>query len=45
MAHWYLAALAHPYDVIWNLIGFVGQALFGVRLLIQWLRASRKAIA
>ena len=32
MAHWYAMAISHPYDVLWNGIGFVGQAVFGVRI-------------
>ena len=28
MAHWYAMAVSHPYDVIWNLIGFGGQAVY-----------------
>ena len=37
---WELAA-AHPLDTIWTSIGFLGQAVFGVRFLIQWLRSEQ----
>ena len=40
--HLYASALAHPYDVLWNLFGFGGQAIFGVRFLIQWLRSEKE---
>lgn len=39
--HLYSGATHHPYDVLWNLIGFGGQAVFGVRFLIQWLRSEQ----
>ena len=42
MAHWYAMATEHPYDVLWNLIGFGGQAIFGVRMLIQWLKSEQE---
>ena len=42
MAHWYAVAIANPYDVLWNLIGFGGQAIFGVRFLIQWLKSEQE---
>jgi lipid-A-disaccharide synthase-like uncharacterized protein len=42
MAHWYAAAMLHPYDLLWNGIGFLGQAVFGVRFLIQWLRSEQQ---
>ena len=32
MAHWYSMAIANPYDVLWNVIGFGGQMIFGVDL-------------
>ena len=32
----------HPYDVMWNVIGFGGQAIFGVRFLIQWLKSEQE---
>ena len=42
MTHWYLMALANPYDTIWTGIGFFGQAIFGVRFLIQWARSEQE---
>ena len=42
MTHWYLAAALHPYDTLWNAAGFLGQAIFGVRFLIQWLRSEQE---
>jgi lipid-A-disaccharide synthase-like uncharacterized protein len=43
----YLAQLYHwmmhnPTDAAWNGIGFFGQAVFGVRFLIQWLRSEQE---
>lgn len=40
-AHLYLLAAQHPYDTVWTGIGFLGQAVFGVRFLIQWLRSEQ----
>src|ERR1700754_162768 len=37
---WELAA-AHPLDTVWTGIGVLGQAVFGVRFLIQWLRSEQ----
>ncbi len=42
LTHWYLNAMQHPYDVLWNVVGFGGQALFGIRMFIQWLSSERK---
>ena len=42
LAHLYATAAAHPYDVVWNVIGFGGQAVFGVRMLIQWLKSEQE---
>jgi lipid-A-disaccharide synthase-like uncharacterized protein len=42
MAHLYAMAAEHPYDVLWNVIGFSGQAIFGVRMLIQWLKSEQE---
>ncbi len=42
LQHLYLLAREHPYDTLWTSIGFVGQAIFGVRFLIQWLRSEQK---
>ena len=42
LAHWYLTAVQHPYDTLWNVIGFGGQALFSVRMLIQWLKSEQE---
>jgi|SRR6266481_9035011 len=41
LAHLYQLALRSPYDTIWIGIGFLGQAVFGVRFLIQWLRSEQ----
>lgn len=41
MAHLYTMALQNPYDVMWNVIGFGGQGIFGIRFLIQWLRSEK----
>jgi lipid-A-disaccharide synthase-like uncharacterized protein len=41
LQHLYLLALQHPYDTVWTGIGFLGQAVFGVRFLIQWLRSEQ----
>ncbi len=41
LTHLYLLATQHPYDAVWTSIGFVGQAVFGVRFLIQWLRSEQ----
>ncbi|MEJ0041010.1 MAG: glycosyltransferase family 2 protein [Rhizomicrobium sp.] len=38
LTHLYVLALQHPYDTVWTGFGFLGQAVFGVRMLIQWLR-------
>ena len=32
--------LSHT-DAVWGGIGFLGQAVFGVRFLIQWLRSEQ----
>ncbi|OJU09384.1 MAG: hypothetical protein BGN85_10880 [Alphaproteobacteria bacterium 64-11] len=42
MAHWYHVATQNPYDTVWTGIGFLGQAVFGVRFLIQWLRSEQE---
>jgi lipid-A-disaccharide synthase-like uncharacterized protein len=42
LAHLYATAASHPYDVLWNAIGFGGQAIFGVRFLIQWFRSEQE---
>ena len=41
IAHLYLNALAHPYDTLWTTIGFGGQTVFGVRMLLQWLQSEK----
>ena len=41
MAHWYTTLMQHPYDTIWGAIGFLGQAVFGIRFLIQWIRSEQ----
>jgi lipid-A-disaccharide synthase-like uncharacterized protein len=42
MTHWYLTALEHPYDTLWTAVGFLGQAIFGVRFVIQWVSSERE---
>jgi len=42
LGHLYALALQHPYDTVWTGIGFLGQAVFGVRFLIQWLRSEQE---
>jgi hypothetical protein len=39
--HLYLLALRNESDTLWIGIGFLGQAVFGVRFLIQWLRSEQ----
>ncbi len=41
LSHLYALAAAHPLDTVWTSIGFVGQAIFGIRMLIQWLRSEQ----
>jgi lipid-A-disaccharide synthase-like uncharacterized protein len=41
LSHLYTLAASHPLDTIWTGIGFLGQAVFGVRFLIQWLRSEQ----
>jgi lipid-A-disaccharide synthase-like uncharacterized protein len=41
LAHLYTLAVTHPLDTIWTGIGFLGQAVFGVRFLIQWVRSEQ----
>ena len=40
LTHWYATAMQNL-DTFWISIGFLGQALFGVRFLIQWLRSEQ----
>ena len=40
MTHWYMLAVQYPYDTTWTAVGFLGQAVFAVRFLIQWLRSE-----
>ncbi|HJW42726.1 MAG TPA: lipid-A-disaccharide synthase N-terminal domain-containing protein [Rhizomicrobium sp.] len=42
LGHLYALAMAHPYDLAWTGFGFLGQAVFGVRMLIQWLRSEQE---
>jgi len=42
LAHWYLYALQHPSDILWNGAGFLGSAIFGVRFLVQWFRSEQE---
>ncbi len=37
--HLYLAALDN--DGLWTIFGFIGQGIFGVRFLIQWLKTEQ----
>jgi lipid-A-disaccharide synthase-like uncharacterized protein len=41
LGHLLHLAEANPYDTLWTGIGFLGQAVFGVRFLIQWLRSEQ----
>lgn len=41
LTHWYMTAMQNPVDTAWTAIGFLGQAVFGVRFLIQWLRSEQ----
>ena len=41
LSHWYLTAMQNP-DTVWTGIGFLGQAIFGVRFLIQWVRSEQE---
>lgn len=41
LQHLYLLASRNQTDTIWIGIGFLGQAVFGVRFLIQWLRSEQ----
>jgi len=41
MAHLYMTLMQHPYDTIWGAFGFLGQAVFGVRFLIQWVKSEQ----
>lgn len=41
LQHLYLLASRNPSDTIWISVGFLGQAVFGVRFLIQWLRSEQ----
>ena len=42
MAHWYMTLTQHPYDTLWGLFGFLGQAVFGIRFMIQWLKSEQE---
>jgi lipid-A-disaccharide synthase-like uncharacterized protein len=41
MAHAYSTLMQHPYDMIWGMVGVVGQLIFGIRFLIQWLKSEQ----
>jgi lipid-A-disaccharide synthase-like uncharacterized protein len=41
LTHLYAIAAQHPVDTAWTGFGFLGQAVFGVRFLIQWLRSEQ----
>jgi lipid-A-disaccharide synthase-like uncharacterized protein len=41
LQHLYLLASRNQSDTIWIAIGFLGQAVFGIRFLIQWLRSEQ----
>ena len=42
MAHLYGTLMQSPYDAIWGGLGFLGQAVFGVRFLIQWIKSEQQ---
>jgi lipid-A-disaccharide synthase-like uncharacterized protein len=42
LTHLYQYALQHPYDLTWNGLGFLAQAIFGLRFLIQWLKSEQE---
>jgi lipid-A-disaccharide synthase-like uncharacterized protein len=42
LTHLYLNTMANPYDTLWTVIGFSGQGVFGVRMLIQWLSNEKR---
>ncbi|HXC54628.1 MAG TPA: lipid-A-disaccharide synthase N-terminal domain-containing protein [Rhizomicrobium sp.] len=42
LAHLYRLAADHPVDTVWIGIGFLGQGIFGIRFLIQWLRSEQE---
>lgn len=42
MAHWYMTLMQHPYDTLWGMFGFLGQAIFGIRFLIQWVKSEQE---
>ena len=42
LAHWYAGGDWRIPMTCWIVIGFVGQALFGVRFLIQWLNSEQE---
>jgi lipid-A-disaccharide synthase-like uncharacterized protein len=42
LSHLYVLAMQHPVDTAWTSVGFLGQAVFGVRFLIQWLRSEQE---
>jgi lipid-A-disaccharide synthase-like uncharacterized protein len=42
LTHWYMLAVQNPADTVWASVGFLGQAVFGVRFLIQWLRSEQE---
>ena len=41
LAHLYQLAVHNPLDTVWISIGFLGQGIFGVRFLIQWLSSEQ----
>jgi lipid-A-disaccharide synthase-like uncharacterized protein len=41
LTHWYLTAIHSP-DVIWNVVGFLGTGLFGLRFVVQWLKSEQE---
>ena len=42
LEHLFRLAEQNPYDTLWTGIGFLGQAVFGIRFLIQWLRSEQQ---
>lgn len=42
LTYWYLYAVHHPVDTTWTGIGFLGNAIFGLRFLVQWLKSEQE---
>jgi len=37
--NWLLGVVRHPFDM-WDVIGFIGAAVFGARFIIQWWKSE-----